>query len=117
LGPVNVTTALDGSKPLPEITNVNACPAIAEDGAIAVTWGLTLSETLFDAAPPDPFCTTTENVPAPRVIGPLNCVAVLAVREPFAIVHGVVEQPGPAMEMIAVAGSKPLPVTVSVNAC
>lgn len=62
-GPLNITSALVGSKADPVMVNVNDCPAIGGLGAvvIVVSWGVpalepvTVNRRLFDVTPLDTF--------------------------------------------------------------
>lgn len=122
-GPVKITMAVRGSKPVPMIVKVNVCPEVVDAGVIEASCGAaagdkfeTVRETPFDAVPVMPFCTATVYVPTPRAGPvPLNDVALLLASVLLAREHGV--HPGPVKVTNAVFGLKPEPTSVNVNAC
>jgi len=120
-GPVKITMALAGSKPVPLIVNVNVCPATGRFGNVtmAVTLGAvvapdTVSDWPLEGAPLGPLLTVMLKLPEVRVAVPFNCVEVLLVKALLAMVHGV--QLGPVKETMALVGSKPVPVIEKENA-
>jgi hypothetical protein len=120
-GPVKITMALVGSKPLPLIVNVNVCPGTGRFGdvTIAVRIGAvvapdTVSDWPFEGAPLGPLLTVIVKLPEGRVAVPFSCVEVLLVKALLAMVHGV--QLGPVKETMALVGSKPVPVIEKENA-
>ena len=122
--PVMFTSALLGSKPVPVMVNVNACPAIGGFGlvVIEVICGPvppeapeTVIDSALEAVPADPFCTVTLKLPPPRVAVPSNMAVPLLKSALLEIVHG--EQPGPLKVTRAVEGSKPVPVIENVKDC
>ena len=95
---------------------VTMAPIGPDCGAKLVIVGLvdpTVSGSVPDVAPVAVFCTAMVKLPAPRVAGPVREFALFAVSAALAIVHGV--QAGPLMTMVALAGSKFVPLTVSEN--
>lgn len=76
-GPLKNTVAPLGSKPLPVIVNVNACPALGGLGnvVIVVSVGLELATCrlrLFEILPIGPFSTVTSKLPKLSKAVPLN---------------------------------------------
>ena len=71
---------------------------------------------MFDIVP-DPFITRTVYVPGvERVTGATSIVADLVVSPLFGTLQPIM-QPGPEITIVAEAGSKPLPLMVSMNCC
>lgn len=120
-GPLNVTTAVFGSKPVPVIVKVNPCWFTGGFGAVvnmpncgADPLELTASMRLFDGTIFGPFCTVIVKAPAAaRVALPLKAVEVLLVRSPLGMVQGA--QFGPLNVTSADVGSNPLPLIANVN--
>ena len=119
LGPLITMVAVAGSKPVPTIVRVNACPPIAVEGVVErlVKAGgvATVKANVAEVAPVAVFCTATVNDPPPNVAGPVIEVTDFAVRAELATVQG--EQPGPLITMVAEAGSKFAPTMARLNAC
>jgi hypothetical protein len=126
--PLKETDAPLGSKPVPVIVNVKACPADGGFGDVVMPVSIgvkvvevveTVSEVVpFDVAPLAVFCTLTENAPAVvSVVVPLKAVEVFEVNALVETTHPAVAHPGPTRITVALATSKPVPVTVNENAC
>ena len=120
-GPPKVTRTLLGSRPVPVIENVKACPPMGGLGVVVIveSWTVgvgveTVRLTPLDCGPV-PFCTKTVKVPAAKVAVPVKVVEVAVVSAVVAIVHGV--QPGPLNSITTSFGLKPDPVAVKVKAC
>ena len=120
-GPLKITVALAGSKPVPAIVKTNDCPATGGAGAVfmPVSCGAapdTASVRLFEGVPLDPFCTVTVKLPPSKVAVPLSCVWLLLESAPFGMLQGVdAVQPGPLKITVALFRSKPVPVIVKVK--
>jgi hypothetical protein len=102
-GPVKITVALFGSKPVPAIPNVNACALRGwfGDVMIVLSWGapITAPDTakvrLFDVSPLEQFCTFTLKLPPVKIATPSNSEELLANSALFAIIHVVDARPHP----------------------
>src|SRR5947209_7685320 len=98
-GPVNTTIALFGSKLVPVIVKVNACPPTGGFGDVTIPLIRapdTANGTGFDGIPLGPFCMATVKLPSASVAVPLNCVELLLNKELAPTVHFVgAGHPGP----------------------
>jgi hypothetical protein len=116
LGPVK-TTWLVLSNPDPNRSKPGGSPCTSGLDCTLVNCGPppdepdTVTVTAFEAVPLEPFCTVTVYVPADaKTTEPLNCVVVFVDSNKFDMLP-------PVKLTDAVAGSKPEPVIVNVNAC
>ena len=116
-GPVMTMVALAGSKLAPLSVSENCWVTTGRAGLVdrLVRDGMaaTVSGRVPEVAPVAAFCRAMVNVPLPSVTGPVTETALLAVSVGLATVQG--PQPGPVMTMVALAGSKLAPLSVSEN--
>jgi len=120
-GPLNVTRALDGSKPVPVIVNVNAWPLTGGFGVVVsvVNCGPlplaleTESVTPLEGVPLEPFWTVTVKLPAASVAVPVKIADDLLASALLAMLHGV--QPGPLNNTSTLVGSKADPEIANEN--